>query len=101
VPDPDDEGTQVNADLVRLLGDAGTVYVVGEAGSHCVRATTEHLADHLGKDKVGRLVLVTDCMSPVTGFEQQLRDFIDAMVARGAQTATASQVIAQLQKKSS
>jgi nicotinamidase/pyrazinamidase len=35
-----------------------------------VRATTEHLVEHLGGDPA-RVVLLTDCMSPVAGFEAE------------------------------
>ena len=39
-----------------------------------------------------RLVLLTDCMSPVAGFEAQHTAFLDAMRAQGAQLATSSQI---------
>jgi hypothetical protein len=37
-------------------------------------------------------VLLTDCMSPVAGFEAQHTAFLDAMRAQGAQLATSSQI---------
>lgn len=89
VPDPDDPSTQLNQDLIARLDAAQVIAVAGEASSHCVRATVEHLADHLPSGDVGKICLLTDCMSPVTGFEAQARAFLDGMAARGARLVTA------------
>mgnify|MGYP002386385057 CR=1 FL=1 len=45
VPDPDDESTRVNARLITRLRAADMVLISGEAGSHCVKATTEHIVE--------------------------------------------------------
>ena len=82
VPDAADEGTQLNRALVRRLDEADEIWVAGEASSHCVKATVEHLAAQVRPTK---LRLLTDCMSPVTGFETQAVAFIADMKARGAQ----------------
>jgi len=98
VPDPDDAATQPNLSLLASLAAAQRIVVAGEAGSHCVRATVEHVADHLeatlGAGAASRLVLLTDCMSPVYGFEQQQRDFLVAMAARGAVLTTSVELLA-------
>jgi nicotinamidase-related amidase len=91
VPDPDDAGTQVNMPFLRDLARADRILVAGEAGSHCVKATVEHIADFLGSE-AAKLVLLTDCISPVTGFEQQYQDFLRAMQARGATLTTTQQL---------
>lgn len=96
VPDPQDPATQQNTAFLDTLLPAQQIYVCGEAGSHCVKASTEHIADYLtqqqGAHAVRKLVLLTDCMSPVTGFEEQQRNFLAAMQARGARLATAAEV---------
>jgi hypothetical protein len=61
-----------------------------------VKATTEHIAAYFGPQHMEKLVLVTDCMSPVTGFAQQYREFVNDMAARGARTATAEDVLLEL-----
>ena len=96
VPDRDDPSTHLNAELIRLLAASDKVFIAGEAGSHCVKATTEHLVANLPPEAVSRLVLVTDCMSAVAGFEEQHQRFLDDMVARGVQTATAAEVLPEL-----
>jgi nicotinamidase/pyrazinamidase len=96
VPDPLDPGTQVNQALLVRLAGAERLYIAGEAGSHCVKASTEHIVAHWDPRQLARLVLVTDCMSPVGGFEAQHDAFIAAMAARGLRSATAAEVLAEL-----
>ncbi|HEY0586160.1 MAG TPA: cysteine hydrolase [Pseudoduganella sp.] len=93
VPDPTDPDSQLNRELIASLSQADTIYITGEAGSHCVKATTEHIADHIDPRK---LVLVTDCMSPVSGFETQYLEFAQAMQRRGARLATSAEVLPEL-----
>ncbi|UXY15761.1 cysteine hydrolase [Chitiniphilus purpureus] len=87
VPLDEDASTQANAPLVAALDVADRIVVAGEAGSHCVRATVEHLVARL-PDGATRLTLLTDCMSAVAGFETQYRDFLTDMQTRGARLAT-------------
>ena len=100
VPDPQDPASQQNTAFLDTLLPAQQIYVCGEAGSHCVKASTEHIADYLtqqqGAHAVRKLVLLTDCMSPVTGFEEQQRNFLAAMQARGARLATSAEVAPEL-----
>ncbi len=100
VPDAQDAATQLNRAFLDTLLPAQAIYIGGEAGSHCVKASTEHIADYLqaqqGAQALSRLVLLTDCMSPVAGFEGQQRDFIAAMQERGVRLATAADIVAEL-----
>ena len=92
VPDAGDLRTTLNAALLAELDRAGRVLIAGEAGSHCVRATVEHLAAHLPSRRLDRLVLLTDCISPVTGFEAQQAGFFEAMQAQGVQLLRSADV---------
>jgi nicotinamidase-related amidase len=83
VPDADDAHTGMNAALLADLDRADTILIAGEASSHCVRATTEHIVDNLPGGRPERLVLLTDCMSPVGGFEAQHARFLADMRAKG------------------
>ena len=96
VPDADDPETALNTAFIARLARADVIYVAGEAGSHCVKATVEHIVAHIGADKVARLALITDCMSPVAGFEAAYQDFLQAMQARGVRLLTAEQAQAEL-----
>jgi nicotinamidase/pyrazinamidase len=93
VPDDNDAATQLNRDLIASLDRADTLLIAGEASSHCVRATTEHLVDHLPSKSFGKIALLTDCMSPVGGFESEGRAFMEAMRQRGLRLATAAEAL--------
>lgn len=92
VPDPADPATALNQALLAELDRFDRVLIAGEAGSHCVRATVEHLAAHLPSGKLDKLVLLTDCISPVAGFEAQQSDFLIAMRSRGLQLALSTEL---------
>ena len=99
VPDPDDNGTQLNQALLHRLAPAGHILIAGEASSHCVKATTEDIVTHLPGGRPGRLTLLTDAMSPVNGFQAQHEAFLADMRSRGVQLATCGQALAQLQAR--
>lgn len=96
VPDAADESTALHTALLLQLGQADMLLIAGEASSHCVRATTEHLVQHLPRLvagwQAGRIVLLTDGMSPVGGFEAQHQAFLDGMRAAGAQLAIMNEI---------
>ncbi|MBC7500546.1 MAG: cysteine hydrolase [Herminiimonas sp.] len=96
VPDADDPATQLNRHFLDNLAQADRVFIVGEAGSHCVKATTEHIVDNADPATLSKFVLLTDCMSPVTGFDAQYDGFVHDMKARGVQLATAADVLPDL-----
>ena len=99
VPDAADPSTALNRPLLDRLDRAETLLIAGLASSHCVKATVEHLVAHLPSGRPERLVLLTDCMSPVAGFERQAADFIAAMRQRGVRTMTHNQARAALHKE--
>ena len=92
VPDPADPRTQLNTRLLAELDQADLLLIAGEASSHCVRATTEHLLQHLPSGRPERIVLLTDCMSAVAGFEAQHQAFLAAAQAQGVQLAHSSEI---------
>jgi nicotinamidase-related amidase len=95
VPDAADPGTQLNMALIAELDRADLVVIAGEAGSHCVRATTEDIADHLPSGKLDKLVLLTDCISPVAGFTAEQDAFLDTMRGRGVRLSSANELLSR------
>lgn len=93
VPDPADPGTELNRRLIADLDQADWIVIAGEASSHCVLATMEHLAANLPSGRCEKIVLLSDCMSPVAGFEAQAREFLEAMRARGVQVMTSVEAL--------
>ena len=98
VPDRTDPHTQLNQPLLAALDTADLLVVAGEAGSHCVKATVEDLADNLPGGRPERIVLLTDCMSAVTGFAAQQDTFLRGMAERGARLATSTDLLRELNR---
>ena len=96
VPDDADPETALNTRLLAQLAQAERLIIAGEASSHCVRSTTEHIAQHLPRLFPGwsaeRIILLTDCMSPVAGFEAQHAAFLESMHTQGARLAQSTQL---------
>lgn len=95
VPDPQDESTQLNQTFINQLRQSDTVWIAGEASSHCVKASVEHIVENIGADHVHKLVLIEDCMSPVTGFEALQTRFFADMRARGLRLAKAATLMSE------
>ncbi len=88
VPDPEDNGTQLNTKFLEAVNEADVVLLSGEAGSHClantIRDAVDWFATQNGNDSfTKKLVLLEDCTSPVTGFEKQQDQMITDMVSKG------------------
>jgi nicotinamidase-related amidase len=96
VPDPQDADTRLNQRLLDRLARADWLLIAGEASSHCVKASTEHIVQHLPEGAASRITLITDCMSPVAGFEDRHAEFFAAMREAGAQLATSEDLITRL-----
>ncbi len=93
VPLPDDVQTHTNQALVDSVipAAAGYLLVTGEASSHCVRATLMDILPSIPPQRRAQVLVLTDCMSPVTGFEAQTAQFFADCRRLGLQTVTAAQ----------
>ena len=96
VPDVGDPATQFNSRLLADFERAGSLVIAGEASSHCVRATTEHILDRFAPGIQGKVILLTDCMSPVSGFEAQHQVFLSEMRQRGVRLCTSDELLPEL-----
>jgi nicotinamidase/pyrazinamidase len=88
----DDPSTDFNYRLCDAMID-DCVLVAGEASSHCVGATvmdainwTRHI------ELATRMVLLTDCMSPVTGFEARADAFFDEFQKLGGRITVSTDI---------
>ncbi len=93
-PDAAVASTQFNVPLAEsLLANTSTLVFAGQASSHCVAASFDQLAryiSHRGK-KPPRMILLKDCMSPVTGFEAAADAFLARAAAFGADVLSAEE----------
>lgn len=94
VPRADDPRTQTNAALLaRLASDDALLVVAGEALSHCVAASGQDMLAHLDAARMRNTVFLTDCMSPVTGFEAAGAAFLRQLQDHGVQTRTTHELL--------
>lgn len=94
VPDPNDPTTQMNVDLIKTIDSADMLVIAGEAGSHCVANTLRDIRSAYNDDeKMKRVVILEDAMSPVTGFEQLQSDFFTEMKSIGVQFNTTTEFL--------
>ena len=67
IPIDDSPDTQLNMDLAEKFRRFETILIAGEARSHCVASTIRQMLNIEGL--AGKMVVLEDCMSDVTGFE--------------------------------
>lgn len=84
-------GSSEGVRLAERLAQADRLWVAGEASSHCVRATVEDLLHYIPAHKV---VLLSDCMSPVPGFEAHAAHFQAEALEQGAQICKSTDLVA-------
>lgn len=89
--------THFNTRLAReLIQDVDVLVVAGEASSHCVAASVEQLLDAMNPQDLPRIVLLTDCMSPVSGFEEVEQAFFARAEAAGVEMCTTEELAEKL-----
>jgi len=94
---PADPSTGINTPLIQTLETADLILVPGEALSHCVANTIRDVIAEFGNPAyVKKLVILTDCCSNVTGFENLGEDFLKEGTDQGMQTMTCSDALAML-----
>jgi nicotinamidase-related amidase len=77
--------TGFNWELMMFLSQFKVIFVAGQTSTHCVPASVYPMVDffHKNRYKVGKIILLIDAMSPVTGFEEQEESFFAAMQGYG------------------
>ena len=95
VVDPGDTTTQINAGLINTLeNDCDLLLIAGEAQSHCVRSTVMDIIKNFSDPKIAqKMVILTDAMSAVTGFEKFANDFMDEAKVAGVQVSTTTDIL--------
>ncbi|KAJ8569309.1 hypothetical protein ON010_g5951 [Phytophthora cinnamomi] len=86
-----DPSTRLNTALIKSLQRAGKLVIVGEALSHCVNFTVRDLVAAWPTERMSDLVILTDCSSPVAGFEAEAEQFLSDMAAKGLTLTTSTE----------
>lgn len=89
-----DPASQFNTNLLNELNAFDEIYVAGEASSHCVAMSIRDLVTEC-PSMATRIVLLTDAMSPVTGFKDQADTLFQEIKRAGARTAITIENIEQ------
>ena len=81
--------TLLNQKLLQQIEQAELILIAGEARSHCVASTVRDLADNFSDpDSIKKMVLLTDAMSDIPGFEKYAEDFLQEMQNRDCRIST-------------
>ncbi len=97
VPRKDDARTENNAQLMaRLEQGPEWLVVAGEASSHCVAASCEDMLAQLSADRLQRMIILSDCMSPVSGFELTARVLLEKARSKGVHVLTSQEAVTRL-----
>jgi nicotinamidase-related amidase len=89
---PDAPGTGTNRGLIEAARPTdGLLLVGGEALSHCVAATVDDLLAEFSPAERTRVILLSDCMSPVAGFDHS---YFERAQQRGVRAMSGADVLA-------
>ena len=94
VIDDTDPSTMINTELIKTLSEADVLLIAGEALSHCVANSVIDIADLFGEENIKKIILLEDCSSSVSGFENLGKDFVTSMVKRGMKIAKSTDFLA-------
>ena len=91
--DPDN---YINRPVLEAVEHFDEIYIAGEASSHCVLASTFQILDYFAenKDITSRITVLSDCMSPIGGFEEVTEKSFEEMKSRyGIQIKKSTDVV--------
>jgi nicotinamidase/pyrazinamidase len=80
VPLPTDPSTQVNQGIFTALNNHDTIYLAGQARTHCVANSLRQMIQ-IAPQLAPKLVVLTDCMSDVAGLPADFYAYVDSIYA--------------------
>mmetsp|Transcript_6087 Transcript_6087/g.9167 ORF Transcript_6087/g.9167 Transcript_6087/m.9167 type:complete len:332 (-) Transcript_6087:685-1680(-) len=84
--------TSFNQELFDSLNKSSKILVVGQALSHCVNNTVRDLLEHMTEEDRKKVYLLSDCASPVVGFEDDGAKFVQYVKDSGANVCKADEI---------
>lgn len=88
VPNPNDPSTELDLGMIERLKSADRVIICGQSLSHTVQMTMKDILSNWKADEVDKLMLLTDCSSPVPGFEAMAETFVREMKEKGVKCSS-------------
>lgn len=96
IPYPGDPSTELNRDFLDSLAKSEQLLIAGQASSHCVRETIEDILRFSHADIKNKLVILMDCMSPVSRFETAAQQFYSHLQSQGIRLTTSDEILPEL-----
>jgi nicotinamidase/pyrazinamidase len=96
VADPEKPSTLLRQASIEKYQSADLVLFAGEASSHCVSKTIWDAVNNLGIECRKKLVVLTDCMSAIPGYEAKTQDTFNNLAAMGLRLATSAEILPEL-----
>lgn len=96
IPYPGDPATDLNQQFLNMLLESDRILVAGQASSHCVKETVEDILRFGAPEIKNRLIMLTDCMSPVSGFETDSAQFFNVLQMQGVRLASSEDIVSEL-----
>lgn len=96
IPYPGDPDTELNQPFLGMLAKSDRILVAGQASSHCVKETVEDILRFGSPEIKNKLILLTDCMSPVFGFETPTAQFFNDLRMQGVRLASSEEIVSEL-----
>lgn len=95
VPLPEDSTTNVDQATFKTIEDHDTVYIAGEARTHCVANSLRQMLQ-IAPSLAPKIVVLEDCMSDVKDLPQDFYDMVDGIYAdarsKGVQFARSTDI---------
>lgn len=92
VPIDEDPSTLKNMELMRKLLSCKRLMICGQSSSHSVHFTTLDILHDCPHGHEGRMVLLVDAMSPVTGCEEKGIEFLEYCEQKGVTISTTQEI---------
>lgn len=80
IPVPEDVNTQVDIAIFQVLESHDTIYLGGQARSHCVANSLKQMLN-IAPQLAKKIVVLEDCMSDVTGLPSDFYVYVDSIYA--------------------
>ncbi len=90
---PDAPETEINHKLIAEIDAYDRIIFAGQAASHCVMDSVKQFLLYMPSGRMDKVVLLKDCMSPVTGFEQLAADWLADMAKQGVQVINSTDFV--------
>ena len=91
-PYDDIPSTQLNIMFLNEIRNYKMNIICGEASSHCVLSTIKHIIKYSSDEVIKSLIMVSDGMSCVKGFEKDTEDNMRALYEQGVQFLTTGEL---------